>query len=119
MNAIKGDKNPPNKRFSLPISRNEKKNIIKPKNDKSSIREKLLNKGGYRSQKIFDDDEDDKNKDNIINTKDEEKNEENNEEDNKKYNDTNFWEIKNGISEELKKEVDRKTNINIIIKILQ
>ena len=116
LNVIKGEKNPPNKRFSLPISRNDKNK--KPNNDKSSLREKLLNKGRYRNQKIFDDDEDenkdkdkDKDKDNKTNNNEDKKNEENNMEEDKKYNDTNFWEIKNGISEELKKEVDKKTNI--------
>ena len=104
LSVIKRDKNP-NKRFSLPLSRNDKnKNIIK--NDKSSIRDKLLNKGKYSSQKIFDDDEDEKNKDN--NKLD---NNEDNVEENKTYNDTNYWEVKNDLPEKLKKEVDRKTNI--------
>ena len=106
LNVIKKDKNP-SKRFSLPLSRNEKnKNIIK--NDKGSIRDKLLNKGRYNSHKIFDDDEDEKNKDNNNNT---EENNENNLEENKIYNDTNYWEVKNELPEKLKKEVDRKTNI--------
>ena len=97
------------KRFSLPLSRNDK-NIAKPKIDiKSSIRDKLLNKGGFQSQKIFEDDDDEKNKENN-NKDDENKNGENNEE-NKEYNDNNYWEVSNNLPENIKKEVDKKTNI--------
>ena len=39
----------------------------------------------------------------ILNNNEDKKNEENYLEENKKYNDINFWEVKNGISEELKK----------------
>ena len=97
-----------NKRLTLPISRNDKNNN-KSKNEKSSIRVKFLNKDGYRNKRIFDDDEDEKNKDNNNGLYNE--NNEIDSEENKKYNDTNYWEIKNGISDELKKEVDKKTHI--------
>ena len=107
LNVIK--KEVPNKRSSMPFSRNEK-NPLKPKNDKSSIRDKLLKKGGIRNQKIFLDEEDEKNKDNNINENDG-KNEENDSEENKNYNDTNFWQAKNGLPEKVRKEVDKKTNI--------
>ena len=108
LNVIQGG-NKGNKRFTLPISRNDKNNN-KSKNEKSSIRVKFLNKDGYRNQRIFDEDEDEKNKDSNNNGIDKENNE-NDSEENTKYNDTNFWEIKNGISDELKKEVDKKTHI--------
>ena len=106
LNVIQGG-NKGNKRFTLPISRNDKNNN-KSKNEKSSIRVKFLNKDGYRGQRIFDDDEDEKNKDNNNNDLDNGNDLDN---ENKKYNDTNYWEIKNGISENLKKEVDKKTHI--------
>ena len=70
----------------------------------------MLKKGGIRNQKIFLDDEDEKNKDNNINENDG-KNEENDSEENKNYNDTNFWQAKNGLPEKVRKEVDKKTNI--------
>ena len=108
LNVIQGG-NKVNKRFTLPISRNDKNNN-KSKNEKSSIRVKFLNKDGYRNQRIFDDDEDEKNKDSNNNDLNKENNE-NDSEDNNKYNDTNYWEIKNGISDDLKKEVDKKTHI--------
>ena len=66
----------------MPLSRNEK-NTLKPKIDKISIRDKLLNKVGIHNQKIFLDDEDEKNKENNENENDEKK-EENNTEENKK-----------------------------------
>ena len=101
------------KRFSLPLSRNDK-NENKAKNDKSSIREKLLNKGGFNNKKIFEDDDND-----IDNKKEENKNIKTENEDDKtydsesnnKYNDTNYWEVKNALPEKIKKEVDKKTNI--------
>ena len=96
------------KRFSLPLSRNDK-NISKPKIDiKSSIRDKLLNKAGFQSQKIFEDD-DEKNKEN--NNKDDENNNEKDNEENKEYNDNNYWDVSNNLPENIKKEVDKKTNI--------
>ena len=105
------------KRFSLPLSRNDK-NDNKPKNDKSSIREKLLNKGGFNNKKIFEDDDNDNGNDN--NSKKEEiediktENEDDKTKDsesNNKYNDSNYWEVKNTLPEKIKKEVDKKTNI--------
>ena len=79
LSVIKREK--PTKRFSMPLSRNEK-NTLKPKIDKSSIRDKLINKVGIHNQKIFLDDEDEKNKENNENKNDEKK-EENNTEENK------------------------------------
>mgnify|MGYP006873019746 CR=1 FL=1 len=112
ISIIKKENNP--KRFSLPLSRNDK-NENKDKNDKSSIREKLLNKGGVKNREKAEDDDDANNK------KEEEENEDikmgnkddetNDSEENNKYNDTNYWEVKNTISPELKREVDKKTNI--------
>ena len=105
-------------RFSIPLSRNDKNSGVnslnKNKNEKSSIREKLLSKG-YRSRHIFDDDDDeDKNEkeNNEVNSNEnkEEKNE-NEEENDKMYNDTNYWELKNDLPDKIKKEVDKKTNI--------
>ena len=105
-------------RFSIPLSRNDKNSGVnslnKNKNEKSSIREKLLSKG-YRSRHIFDDDDDeDKNEkeNNEVNSNanKEEKNE-NEEENDKMYNDTNYWELKNDLPDKIKKEVDKKTNI--------
>ena len=108
LNTIKGGTSNSIKRFSLPLSRNDK-NVGKPKIDiKSSIRDKLLNKGQFHIKKIFDDDEDDKKKDD--NKDDENKNEENTEE-NKEYSDNNYWGISNNLPENIKKEVDKKTNI--------
>ena len=113
LNVIKKEHNP--KRASLPISRNDKNSKIKT--EKSSIREKLLNKSGYRSRKIFEDEEDeDKNKEQNNNLKKDinigdEKKENDDTEENNKYNDTNYWEVKNSLPEDLKKEVDKKTNI--------
>ena len=92
------------------------------RNEKSSIREKLLSRG-INSKHIFDDDDDDKNEkeNNGINSNynNKEKNEleeenienENNCEINKMYNETNYWEMKNELPENIKKEVDKKTNI--------
>ena len=123
LNVIK--KTGPPKRFSLPISRNDKSSSMalnRNRNEKSSIREKLLSRG-INSKHIFDDDDNDKNeKENIginsnFNNKDnkelEEENieNENNSEINKMYNETNYWEMKNELPESIKKEVDKKTNI--------
>ena len=101
-----------------PLSRNDKNSginfLIKNRNEKSSIREKLLSKG-YKSRHIFDDDDDEDKKDKEnkglnSNIKNDDKNEV--EEDNNKiYNDTNYWELKNDLPENIKKEVDKKTNI--------
>ena len=114
LNVLK--KSSPLKRFSLPLSRNDKNQpgaINKNKNNiKISIREKLLNKG-YKSRHILDDDEDDENK-NEINNEGNDINELNNDsknENNKNYYDTNYWELKNDLPEKIKKEVDKKTNI--------
>ena len=110
LNVTKKERTP-NKRFSLPVSRNEK-NVNKTKIEKSSLREKILNKGGYRNINIFEDEDDEKNNDGS-NKNNKEKKEENTEkiEDNKDYNDTNYWEVKNSLPENIKKEVDKKTNI--------
>ena len=111
LNVIKRDTTKSIKRFSLPLSRNDK-NIGKIKNDnKGSIRDKLLNKGGIHSQKIFEDEEDEKNKDNNNQKNDNENKNEKNNEENKEYNDTNYWEVGNGLPENIKKDVDKKTNI--------
>jgi len=108
-------------RFSIPLSRNDKNSGVntlnKNKNEKSSIREKLLSKG-YRSRHIFDDDDDeDKNEkeNNELNSNENKEDKNENEEDNgdnaKMYNDINYWELKNDLPEKIKKEVDKKTNI--------
>ena len=120
LNMLK--KTTPIKRFSLPISRNDKNSSInvlnRNRNEKSSIREKLLSKG-YQSRHIFDeeddDDKNDKENNNLngdlnIEDKYEEENEEINK-NNKMFNDTNYWELKNDLPENIKKEVDKKTNI--------
>ena len=107
LNVIKRDKNPVNKRFSLPVSRNDKGGN-KTKIEKSSLREKLLNKNSYKSRKIFEEEDDEKNNDDT-NNENQEKKEEKTE--NKEYNDANYWEIKNNLPENIKKEVDKKTNI--------
>ena len=119
LNMLK--KTTPLKRFSLPISRNDKNsgmNVLnKNRNEKSSIREKLLSKG-YQSRHIFDDDDEDDDKNekannnlndkiNIEGTNDENEDNKNN----KMFNDTNYWELKNDLPDNIKKEVDKKTNI--------
>ena len=99
------------KRFSLPLSRNDK-NENKGKNDKNSIREKLLNKRRFNNKKIFEDDDNDKKKqENEDIRAGNEDDETNDSEENNKYNDTNYWEVKNTLPTEIKKEVDKKTNI--------
>ena len=120
LNMLK--KTTPLKRFSLPISRNDKNsgmNVLnKNRNEKSSIREKLLSKG-YQSRHIFDDDDedDDKNEKANNNLNDKINNEGINDENedinknNKMFNDTNYWELKNDLPDNIKKEVDKKTNI--------
>ena len=108
---------------SIPLSRNDKStgpSSLNKKGEKFSIREKLLNKG-YRNRQIFDDnDDDDDNKNkkddlikNDINNKEEiDDNVDGiNEKDSKMFNDSNYWELKNDLPENIKKEVDRKTNI--------
>jgi hypothetical protein len=100
---------------NIPLSRNAK--INKVKNEKNSLREKLLNKVGYRNRKIFEDDEDeDNNKINKHNLDKEDNGDTNgdeskNNEENNKYNDSNYWEVKNTLPEDIKKQVDKKTNI--------
>ena len=109
ISIIKKETSP--KRFSLPLSRNDK-NENKVKNDKTSIREKLLSKVGINNEKKIEDDEADNNKEENEEIKARNKDEKNNEsEENNKYNDTNFWEVKNTLPEEIKREVDKKTNI--------
>ena len=107
---------------SIPLSRNDKStgpSSLNKKGEKFSIREKLLNKG-YRNRQIFDDNDDDDNKNkkddlikNDINNKEEiDDNVDGiNEKDSKMFNDSNYWELKNDLPENIKKEVDRKTNI--------
>ena len=109
LNVIKREKNPI-KRFSLPVSRNDKSGNNKNKNEKSSLREKLLNKGNHRNKKIFEEEDDEKKTDD---TNKDNENPELAEElvENKEFNDTNYWEVKNGLPVEVKKEVDKKTNI--------
>ena len=111
ISIIKRETNP--KRLSLPLSRNDK-NENKVKNEKTSIREKLLNKGGINNgKKIENDDIDiDINKEENEDIKTGNKDEKNNDsEENNKYNDTNYWEVKNTLSADIKREVDKKTNI--------
>jgi hypothetical protein len=107
LNVIKRDKNPINKRFSLPVSRNDK-NGNKTKIEKTSLREKLLNKNSYKTRKIFEEEDDEKNNDDT-NEENAEKKDEKTE--NKEYNDSNYWEVKNNLPDNIKKEVDKKTNI--------
>ena len=109
ISIIKKETSP--KRFSLPLSRNDK-NENKAKNDKTSIREKLLSKVGINNEKKIEDDEADNNKEENEEIKARNKDEKTNDsEENNKYNDTNFWEVKNTLPEEIKREVDKKTNI--------
>ena len=109
ISIIKKETSP--KRFSLPLSRNDK-NENKVKNDKTSIREKLLSKVGINNEKKIEDDEADNNKEENEEIKARNKDEKTNDsEENNKYNDTNFWEVKNTLPEEIKREVDKKTNI--------
>ena len=111
ISIIKKETSP--KRLSLPLSRNDK-NENKIKNDKTSIREKLLNKGGINNEKKIEDDDtdNDSNKEENEDIKKGNKIESNNDsEENNKYNDTNYWEVKNTLSPDIKREVDRKTNI--------
>ena len=99
------------KRASLPLSRKDK-NEIKAKNDKTSIREKLLNKGGINNEKKIEDDDTDNNIEENEDIKEGNKDEKiDNSEENNKYNDSNYWEVKNTLPEDLKREVDKKTNI--------
>ena len=103
ISIIKKETNP--KRFSLPLSRNDK-------NEKTSIREKLLNKGGSNAEKKIEDDDNDNKKEENKDIKTGNKDEKSNDSDeNNKYNDTNYWEVKNTLSEDIKREVDKKTNI--------
>jgi hypothetical protein len=101
--------------INIPLSRNAK--INKVKNEKNSLREMLLNKGGYLNRKIFEDDEDEDNnklnKDNLDKEDNGDTNEDesNHNEENNKYSDSNYWEVKNTLPEDLKKQVDKKTNI--------
>ena len=119
LNMLK--KTTPIKRFSLPISRNDKNSSInvlnRNRNEKSSIREKLLSKG-YQSRHIFDeeddDDKNDKENNNLngdLNIEDKYEEDEEINKNNKMFNDTNYWELKNDLPENIKKEVDKKTNI--------
>ena len=125
LNVLK--KNTPIKRFSLPISRNDKNSSMNPlnrnKSEKSSIREKLLSQG-YKSRHILDDDDEDENgKENtdtnsISDTKEKNESEsgsvdkgDNSSDKYKMYNDINYWESKNDLPENVRKEVDKKTNI--------
>ena len=118
LNVLK--KATPPKRFSIPISRNDKNSntsiLNKGSNEKISIRSKLLSKG-YRSRHIFDDDDDDEKKEKDNNNIDKENKEEEINENNpenekdKMFYDSNYWELKNDLPENIKKEVDKKTNI--------
>jgi hypothetical protein len=91
----------------LPVSRNDK-NGNKTKIEKTSLREKLLNKNSYKTRKIFEEEDDEKNNDET-NEENAEKKDEKTE--NKEYNDSNYWEVKNNLPDNIKKEVDKKTNI--------
>ena len=42
-----------------------------------------------------------------------------NSEENNKYNDSNYWEVKNTLPEDLKREVDKKTNIIFNYNIIE
>jgi hypothetical protein len=65
------------------------------------IKDSLINNNKRKGQDIID-----KEKDEEMNN-----NENNNNSLDNNFNDNNFWEVKNVISDELKKQVDRKTNI--------
>lgn len=100
---------------NLPLSRNTK--INRRKFENISLREMLLNKGGYLNRKIFEDDEEENNnklnKDNLDKEDNDDTNadESKNNEENNKYSDSNYWEVKNTLPEDIKKQVDKKTNI--------
>ena len=100
---------------NLPLSRNA--NINKVKNEKTSLREMLLNKMGYLNRKVFEFDENENNnklnKDNLDKEDNDDPNadENKNNEENNKYNDSNYWGVKNTLPEDIKKQVDKKTNI--------
>ena len=100
---------------NLPLSRNA--NFNKVKNEKTSLREMLLNKVGYLNRKAFEIDENENNnklnKDNLDKEDNDDTNadENKNNEENNKYNDSNYWEVKNTLPEDIKKQVDKKTNI--------
>ena len=106
------------KRASLPLSRKDK-NENKAKNDKTSIREKLLNKGGINNEKKIEDDDTDNNVEKNEDIKEGNKDEKiDNSEENNKYNDSNYWEVKNTLPEDIKRELIKRQILYLII-ILQ
>ena len=97
LNVLKKDRNT-NKKFAIPISRNDKNN-----KGKAEMREKILGKGYQNRSFMFKDEEEEE---------DDNKNSDDNDlKENDKFNDVNYWELKNDIPDELKKEVDKRTNI--------